>query len=121
MTGDPCTQDSCGGGICNHTNTCPPNQPKKPCYGICNNPVDFSWTGSYQAGNLGTGEVCRQTTQNWVGGNCGNFSASRALFVNGARMSCSGQNWTSLPAKVNGGYCVQVTPGDYSWAYFTAW
>jgi hypothetical protein len=112
-----CTNDICSGGECKHES----NGSCTPCTGICPNPVNFTWSGSYQSGALGTRAVCRQTTQNWVGGNCGNFVWPRSLYVNGTKMSCDGQNWKSVPDKLNGGYCVYVTPGNQSWAYFTAW
>jgi len=90
-----------------------------PCASYCQNPVSFS--GNFQSGNLGTGATCYQTTGNVNGGNCGNFQNPRALFVNGTQMTCNHQNWSSLPAKVNGGYCVYTTAGNHPWAYFTTW
>jgi len=36
-------------------------------------------------------------------------------------MTCNGANWSSLPAKRNGGYCIQVTAGGYPYAYYTTW
>ena len=92
-----------------------------PCDGICNNPVPFTWTGSYQSGDLQTGAVCRETTQAATGGNCGNFAAGRTLSVNGTVMTCNYQNWASLPPARNGGYCISTTPGNYAWATFTLW
>ena len=44
--------------------------------------------------------------------------ASRTLKVNNTTMSCNG--WT-LPAKRNGGYCIQVTAGTPSWTAFATW
>ena len=96
-----------------------PGGGSSPCASYCQNPVSFS--GSFQSGNLGTGATCFQTTANLAGGNCGNFVSPRALFVNGTQMSCNNQNWSSLPAKVNGGYCVYTTSGNQPWAYFTTW
>ncbi|HEX7597104.1 MAG TPA: Ig domain-containing protein, partial [Polyangia bacterium] len=96
-------------------------QEPPPCAGVCSNPVSLTWDGSYQGHPLGTAAVCRQTTQNIVGGNCGNLAGNRALYLNGTRMSCNGAGWTSIPAKVNGGYCLSVTPGDYSYGYVTLW
>ncbi|HYJ07479.1 MAG TPA: choice-of-anchor Q domain-containing protein, partial [Polyangiaceae bacterium] len=95
--------------------------PESPCSSFCSNPTAISWSGSYQSGNLGTGAVCLETTQPVAGGNCGNFAAGRQLFVNGTQMPCNAGNWTSLPASVNGGYCVQVTPGGASYAYASLW
>jgi hypothetical protein len=117
--GNACTNDVCSGGVCTH----PDNGScgTSPCTGFCANPINFTVSGSYQSGNLGTAATCHQTTNNLFGGNCGNFSGGRALFVNGTQMTCNGGNWPSLPAKVNGGYCVYTTAGDFAWAYFTAW
>jgi hypothetical protein len=87
-----------------------------PCAGLCSSPVVFT-TASYQSGNLGTDAICRETTANLSGGNCSNMS-SRVLTVNSTTMSCNG--WV-LPAKRNGGYCIQVTAGTPSWASFSTW
>jgi len=91
------------------------------CTGLCSNPVNFTINGSYQSGNLGTGAVCYQTTSNINSGNCGNLASPRTLKVNGTTETCNGGNWASVPAKRNGGYCIQTTTGNYSYAYFTAW
>jgi PKD repeat protein len=92
-----------------------------PCTGLCTNPITFTVNGSYQSGNLGTGAVCYQTTSNMTSGNCGNLVSPRVLKVNGTTEPCTGANWASVPAKRNGGYCIQTTTGNQSWAYFTAW
>jgi hypothetical protein len=92
-----------------------------PCAGLCTNPVNFTINGSYQANNIGTGAVCYQTTSVIHGGNCGNFASGRTLSVNGNQRTCNGANWSSVPATRNGGYCIQTTAGNYSWAYFTTW
>jgi hypothetical protein len=92
-----------------------------PCTGLCTKPVNFTINGSYQSGNLGTGAVCYQTNSTINSGNCGNLASPRTLKVNGTTEPCTGSNWTSVPAKRNGGYCIQTTAGNYSYAYFTAW
>lgn len=92
-----------------------------PCDGLCANAQNISWSGSYQGQNLGTGAICRQTTQTVAGGNCGNFAAGRQLLVNGVPMTCNNQNWPSLPPTRNGGYCIQTTTGNYPWAFVTLW
>jgi hypothetical protein len=116
--GNPCTNDVCSGGVCTH----PDNGScgSSPCTNFCQNPVKFTGP-NYQSGNLGTAATCHQTTASLGGGNCGNFAGVRSLYVNGTKMTCNSGNWSSLPAKVNGGYCVYTTAGDYSWAYFTTW
>jgi subtilisin family serine protease len=90
-----------------------------PCQAFCATPTPISWSGSYQSGSLGTGASCRETTQPVTGGNCGNFSGGRQLLVNGVTMPCNGSNWPSVPAAVNGGYCVQATAGQPAWSFFT--
>jgi len=90
-----------------------------PCASLCTNPVNISVNGSYQSGNLGTGAGCFQTTSVVHGGNCGNFVSPRTLKVNGTTESCTGGNWSSVPAARNGGYCVQTTSGNQPWAFFT--
>jgi hypothetical protein len=92
-----------------------------PCAGLCTNPINFTINGSYQANNIGTGAVCYQTTSVIHGGNCGNFASGRTLSVNGSQRTCNNANWSSVPATRNGGYCIQTTSGNYSYAYFTTW
>jgi hypothetical protein len=116
--GSSCTNDVCSAGVCTH----PDNGScggTGACSGRCTNPVIFNQ--SYQSGNLGTAATCHQTTANLAGGNCGNFAAGRTLTINGVTMTCNNGNWSSLPAKSNGGYCVQTTAGNHPWAYFTTW
>jgi hypothetical protein len=99
----------------------PPLEPPSPCAPFCSDAEVISWQGSYQSDPLGAGAICRETTQPVAGGNCGNFAAGRQLFLNGTDMPCDAGNWPSLPAAVNGGYCVQTTAGDYPWAFLTLW
>jgi hypothetical protein len=91
-----------------------------PCASLCSNPTNFTISGSYHSPNLGTGAVCYQTTSVMHGGNCGNFVSPRTLKVNGTTEPCTGGNWASVPATRNGGYCIQTTTGNQSFAYFTA-
>ena len=97
------------------------NASGNPCDGICNGATTFTMNGSYSSGSLGTSAVCRQTTSVVRGGNCGNFASGRTLTVNGSAMTCTGGNWSALPAARNGGYCVSVTSGNYAWGYFSLW
>ncbi|HWP05935.1 MAG TPA: carbohydrate-binding domain-containing protein, partial [Polyangiaceae bacterium] len=101
--------------------TCLDELPATPCAGLCDNPQIINWSGSYQSGNLGTGAICRETTQPVAGGNCGNFSGGRTLSVNGVVKTCNNQPWTPVPTPRNGGYCIQATPGQFSYAYMTLW
>jgi len=92
-----------------------------PCDSLCDNPTTISWNGSYQSGNLGTGAICRQTTQPVTGGNCGNFASGRQLRVNGTTVPCNNAPWPTVPAARNGGYCIQTTQGNWAWAFVTLW
>jgi hypothetical protein len=92
-----------------------------PCASFCSNPLIFAWGGDYQSGPLGTGTLCRETTHAVAGGNCGNFGPGRKLYLNGTSMPCDAGNWPTIPAAVDGGYCVTTTAGDYSYAFFTLW
>jgi hypothetical protein len=83
-----------------------------PCSGLCT-----SWLVKPlgQSGSLGTSAICHEIV-NMSGGNCSNMTG-RTLKLNGTTMTCNGQNWI-LPTKRNGGYCVQVTSGGYSYASY---
>ena len=87
-----------------------------PCAGRCSNPIVFT-IPNYRSGNLGTGAACRETTANLSGGNCSNLG-SRTLTVNSTAMNFGG--W-ALPAKRNGGYCIQVTAGTPEYTSFETW
>jgi hypothetical protein len=106
-------------GFAAHGIPCP--APPGPCASFCSDPLVFTWGGDYQSGPLGTGTICRETTHAVAGGNCGNFSSSRKLYVNGTQMPCDVGNWSTIPPAVDGGYCVTTTAGDYSYAFFTLW
>ena len=90
-----------------------------PCASLCTSPTNITVNGSFQSGSIGTGAVCYQTTSPVHGGNCGNFVSPRVLKVNGTTEPCAGGNWPSVPAARNGGYCVQTTTGNQSFAFFT--
>ena len=118
--GSSCTNDVCSAGVCTHPSNGTCSTGNTPCAGLCSNPKIFN-TASYSSGNLGNGATCYQTTASLNGGVCGNLASGRKLTVNGATMSCT-SNWPNpLPAKRNGGYCIQTTAGDYPWAYFATW
>lgn len=118
--GSSCTSDVCSAGACTHPSNGTCTTATTPCSGLCTNPKIFSG-GNYSSGNLGSTAVCYQTTGNLNGGVCGNLASGRKFTVNGVAMSCT-SNWPNpLPAKRNGGYCIQATAGDYPWAYFSTW
>jgi hypothetical protein len=88
-----------------------------PCAGLCDSPTMFT-TASYSSGNVGTGAVCFETTASIMGGNCSNVTAPRTFSVNGKVEAC-GQNWSPLPAKLDGGYCFQFSAGSPDFSAFT--
>lgn len=93
-----------------------------PCSGLCNNPVDFTVAdgSNFQSGNLGTGASCFETTSRIAGGESSSFAGSRQLTVNG-RVEPQNGNWNSpLPPMRHNGYCIQTTPGNNSFAAFSA-
>jgi hypothetical protein len=92
-----------------------------PCAGLCTSPTNFTISGSFQSGNLGTGTKCYQTTSVVHGGNCTNFVSPRTLKVNGTTEPCNNGNWASVPAAKDGGYCIQVSAGNQSYAAFALW
>jgi hypothetical protein len=97
------------------------NAGNSPCAGICSNPTSFTISGYYQSASLGTSARCYQTSSTIHGGRCGNFVSPRTLKVNGTAEVCNAGNWSSIPAKVGGGYCIQVSSGNYSSANFSVW
>lgn len=117
--GNTCTNDVCSGGVCTHPSngSC---QNQQPCSAYCSNPTVYT-TPNFNSGNLGTAATCHQTTANLAGGVCGNLVSPRQLRVNGQVLTCNNGNWSALPAKVNGGYCIQTTSGNHPWAYFATW
>lgn len=99
------------------TDDCASSAGSGPCSGLCSSPVKFT-SQYYSSGNLGTNATCHETTAQLTGGNCGNMS-SRVFKINNTTMTCNGANFAALPAKRNGGYCMQASAGTPSYAYFT--
>ena len=89
-----------------------------PCASFCASPTVFT-SANYQAGALGAGASCRETTASLSGLNLSNI-AGRTLKINGVAFLADG-NISALPAKVNGGYCIQATAGGLSYASFATW
>jgi hypothetical protein len=75
---------------------------------------------SYSKSNIGAGAQCWETKAQLNGGNCGN-TGGRAFTVNGATQTCSGSNWSSVPAAKNGGYCLAIAAGDGNDGWFSLW
>jgi hypothetical protein len=86
-----------------------------PCMGLCTGALSVAM--GTNSGPLGTASTCHEVVGNLSGIVCGNFAPPRTLSVNGSPIACGGGNVT-VPAKRNGGYCVQTTAGNYSFAYF---
>ncbi len=114
--GGPYTVTAASGGKSGTASVTVASGGTNPCASLCTSPVVFT-SSNYQSGNLGTGATCHQTTASLNGGNCSNISG-RTLKVNGTTMNCNG--W-SLPAKRNGGYCIQVSAGTPNYTSFATW
>lgn len=96
-----------------------------PCAGLCANPISppGATATSVPSTNQGTGATCFEVTGSYQGGNCGNFVAPRTFSVNGTVIAVCGAtavggNFTLPATRVNGGYCFQASPGQFSYAYF---
>lgn len=93
-----------------------------PCDSLCSPTSTFPWSsGSYNSGQLGTGAICLETTHAVAGGNCSNLFNGRQLQVNDVTQTCNGQNWSSVPAPRNGGYCIELSAGERWDAAFALW
>jgi hypothetical protein len=68
------------------------------------------------SGGIGTGATCHETTGTISGFNCSNMM-SRVMSVNGMDYPNCGMNQTP-PARVAGGYCIQITAGAPDFAAF---
>lgn len=98
-----------------------PDPGERPCDTLCTGATTFTFGSNYQSGSLGTGAICRETLEPVAGGNCSNVASGRTFEINGVSKVCNGQNWSSVPPPRNGGYCVQLSPGNWSSAAFTVW
>lgn len=92
--------------------------PGGACASLCSNPTRSS-NRYYHSGNMGSQATCHELSANLSGMVCGNLASGRRLKVNGKTIDCS--RHITLPAKRNGGYCVQTNAGPYDWAYFATW
>jgi len=89
-----------------------------PCAAFCSSPTVFT-SNNYQAGALGSGTVCRETTAALSGVNFSNI-AGRTIKINGEAYVSDG-TISALPAKINGGYCFQASAGGMDFASFATW
>jgi len=91
---------SVGSGPC--MNLCAPAKPLAP---------------AINSGSLGILATCAEIVGALDGIVCGNFASPRTLEVNGVVMACGGSA-VPVPPPRNGGYCMQASAGNYSYAYF---
>jgi hypothetical protein len=88
-----------------------------PCAGLCTNPRGVP--PATNSGDLGTGATCDEVVGAVTRTACGNFVAPRTFSVNGAPVDCATGGAFELPPPRNGGFCMQASAGNYSYAYFT--
>jgi hypothetical protein len=84
-----------------------------PCASFCANPTEFPQ--SFASGSIATTAACYETTAGLGGAQQSNMTG-RTFSINGTAFTSG-----TLPAKVNGGYCVQVGAGGLSYASFSTW
>jgi hypothetical protein len=90
-----------------------------PCAGLCSNPTAVA--PSTNSGDLGTEATCNEVVGNVTRFVCGNFVAPRTFMVNGTLSDCVGGGGGLLPTPRNGGFCMQASAGQNSFAYFTTY
>jgi len=88
-----------------------------PCAGMCSGPISVAI--GVNSKDLGTGATCHEVMGTAAGLNCGNFVSPRTFTVNGTSINCVMAGNYSLPATRNGGYCMEASAGQYSYAYFS--
>ncbi len=84
-----------------------------PCASFCTSPTQFAQ--SFASGGIPTTAACYETTANLGGAQQSNMTG-RTFSINGTAFTSG-----TLPAKVNGGYCIQVGAGGLSYATFSTW
>jgi hypothetical protein len=89
-----------------------------PCAGLCSNPGTVR--PAVASGDLGVEATCDEVIGDITHLVCGNFVAPRTLKVNNVTVSCAGGG-VALPAPRNGGWCMQASAGQYSYAYFNTY
>jgi len=87
-----------------------------PCAGLCSNPIVVQ--PNMSPSDLGTAATCHSVAGSSGSVICGNFVAPRTFTVNSTVVDCS-SGVVTLPAPRNGGWCMQASAGNYSYAYFT--
>jgi hypothetical protein len=84
-----------------------------PCASFCTSPTEFPQ--SFASGSIATTAACYETTASLGGAQQSNMTG-RTFSINGTAFTSG-----TLPAKVNGGYCIQVGAGGLSYASFSTW
>jgi hypothetical protein len=79
-------------------------------------PIVFT-SANFNSGNLGTAATCPPDRREHQRRQLRQLRDGPHLPINDSLVSCTGGNWSSLPAKRNGGYCFQATAGDFPWAF----
>jgi hypothetical protein len=88
-----------------------------PCAGLCSPPTAIP--ADMNSGALGTTATCQEVTGGTINAvTCGNFASPRTFSVNGMSLDCVTGGSFTLPAEINGGYCMQAGAGNFSYAYY---
>jgi hypothetical protein len=121
-TGGAAGGSSSGGAAGGQTGSMGGSTGTRPCDGLCLNAIEVA--PKKISGNLGTATSCNEVIPtaavSIIGLNCGNFVAPRTFSVNATPLDCAASNNKNfpLPAQRNGGYCMQASAGNNSFAYF---
>jgi hypothetical protein len=90
-----------------------------PCAGMCAKPLTVP--ANSNSGDLGTGATCNQVLGNAGSFVCGDFVTPRTFTVNNTNFDCEAGSGGTLPAPQNGGWCMQASAGNNSYAYFATY
>lgn len=96
-----------------------------PCEDLCvmiaPGDGEFSFQWNYQRSQLGTYVACNWTYDNIKGGSVFNYSSTRKIYINGRLVKTGNGNFSYIPAKRNGGYCIYTGMGEYWNAGWNVW
>jgi hypothetical protein len=84
-----------------------------PCANFCGSYTTMG-VQSFQSGNIGSNGACYQSSLPNAGFQVSNMTG-RSFSINGV------SNPSTLPTKINGGYCFQFGSGGFSYASFSTW
>jgi len=89
-----------------------------PCSGICTGATALGATSNT---SFTAAAMCLETTTaTFSGGNCGGLATGRTFSINGVTETCNWANFVTIPAKVNGGYCL-YSPAATAGGAFNLW